>query len=107
MAGTADRRAQERIAVSAGTNCQFALRAVEDLGAIRVRDISLNGIGLLSAKKVDPGATLVIELQNESKGFSRTMVVRVAHVTPANGGFLIGGEFLTPLSYQEFTSLVM
>ncbi|HEY2909380.1 MAG TPA: PilZ domain-containing protein [Gemmataceae bacterium] len=107
MSGSADRRAQERIAVTAGTNCQYALRAVEDLGAVRVRDISLNGIGLLTAKKVDVGATLVIDLQNEAHGFSRVMLLRVAHVTAVNGGFLVGGEFAAPLTYQEFTSLVM
>jgi len=80
---------------------------VEDFGVARVRDISLNGIGLVLAQKVAIGTLLVIDLLNQSRGFSRTMMVRVVHVTPVNGGYLVGGDFTAPLTYQEFTSLVL
>ena len=107
MSESADRRAVERIAVTSGTSCSFISPVVEDFGAARIRDISLNGIGLVVARKLEVGTLLVIELVNQDHGFSRTMMVRVAHVTVVNGGFLIGGEFTTPLTYQEFTTFVM
>jgi hypothetical protein len=103
----ADRRAVERVAVTSDTTCSFVSPLVEDFGAARVRDISLNGIGVILGRKIEVGTLLVMELVNESRGFSRTMILRVAHVTQVNGGYLVGGEFATPLNYQEFTSLVM
>ena len=107
MSESADRRAVERMAVTSGTTCTFISPVVEDFGAALVRDISLNGIGLVVTRKVEVGTLLVIELVNQAREFSKPMMVRVAHVTPVNGGFLIGGEFTTPLMYQEFTGLVM
>lgn len=107
MPESEDRRAVERIAVTPGTSCSFISPVVEDFGAALVRDISLNGIGVVVARKLEVGKLLVIELVNQARGFSRTMMVRVVHVTVVNGGFLIGGEFSTPLTYQDFTSLVM
>lgn len=107
MSESDDRRAVERIAVTPDTTCSFVSPVVEDFGAALVRDISLNGIGIIVARKLVVGTLLVIELVNQSRGFSRMMTVRVAHVTSVNGGYLVGGDFTTPLTYQEFTSLVM
>jgi len=103
----ADRRAAERIAVNSKTACSFVSPVVEDFGKALVRDISLSGIGVIVSKKVAVGSLLVVELVNEAKSVSRSMMVRVAHVTTVNGGFLIGGEFTSPLTYQELTSFVM
>ncbi len=97
----------ERVAVTSDTTCSFISPVVENFGIARVRDISLNGIGVILTRKLEVGTQFVIELVNQSRGFSRTMMVRVAHVTMVNGGYLVGGDFTVPLSYQEFTSLVM
>jgi hypothetical protein len=107
MSDQTDRRAAERLAVNTGTTCSFVSPVVTDFGAARVRDISLNGVGLVLSRKVEAGTTLVIGIENEGKGLAKTMIVRVTHATPIPGGFLVGGEFVTPLTYQEFTSLVM
>jgi len=48
-----------------------------------------------------------VGLSNPDKGFVKTMIVEVAHVTPITGAFLVGGTFLEPLTYQELTTLVM
>ena len=48
-----------------------------------------------------------MSLANPAQKLAKTMLVRVAHVTPINGGFLVGGTFLEPLTYQELTALVM
>ena len=34
-------------------------------------------------------------------------ILRVTHVTRTPGAYLIGGTFTAPLTYQEFTALVM
>jgi hypothetical protein len=46
-------------------------------------------------------------LSNPQKGLHKTVLVRVVHATPEMGGFLVGGEFVTPLTYQELTALVL
>lgn len=107
MSDPADRRASERIAVTAGTACSFVSRVVEDVGPVKIRDVSMHGIGLVLAKTVQAGAVLALGLSNSTKGFAKTMMVKVVHVTPIPGGFLVGGAFTEPLTYQEFTTLVM
>ena len=102
-----DRRAAERMAVNAGTSLTFAGPVAEDYGPAKIRDVSMSGIGLVLFRQVAAGSLLTITLTNPAAKFGKTMLVRVAHVTPIHGGFLIGGTFLEPLTYQEFTSLVL
>ena len=103
-----DRRQAERFPVTSDTSCEFAAPVGEDLGPTRIKNVSTNGIGLLVSRPVQAGATIAIAVRNRSKSFSKIMLVQVAHVTPAAGGtYLIGGTFVTPLTYQGLTSLVM
>jgi hypothetical protein len=107
MDGSSDRRAAERMPVNSGTGCGFASPMVEDFGPAKIRDVSLDGVGLIVMRRVEVGSLLVIGLENPSRNLSKTMIVRVAHVTAVPGGFLVGGSFAEPLTYQELTSLVM
>ena len=107
MAEQPNRRSQERMAVTADVSCSFVSPVVEDFGAGKIKDISMQGIGLLLARRVEVGATLAVTLTNSGKSFSKTVLVKVAHVTPQPGGTLIGGTFTVPLTYQELTTLVM
>jgi hypothetical protein len=65
------------------------------------------GVGLLAGRRVEPGTLLAVTLSNPAKGFAKTVLVRVAHAAPVAGGYLLGGTFDAPLSYQELTTLVM
>jgi hypothetical protein len=67
----------------------------------------MDGIGLLLAKRVEPGTMLAVSLSNPARNFTRTVLVRVAHVTPERGAYLVGGNFTAPLTYEELTTLVM
>ena|GEM_PF-3592082 len=110
MTDSTDRRAAERLAVSAGTNCTFAGQVTEEIGPLKIRDVSMTGIGIMMSRRLEVGALLAISIASSANAaykFSKTLLVRVAHVTPVPGGFLVGGSFLEPLTYQEFTSLVM
>lgn len=107
MAGAGDRRAAERMPVTSGTACSFAGRVVDDVGPVRIQDVSLEGVGLILVRRVDVGALLSIGIANPARGVDKSVLVRVAHVTPVPGGYLVGGTFSAPLTYQELTSLVM
>lgn len=104
---TTDRRAAERMPVGPETGCTFIARVVEDAGAARIRDVSMDGVGLILTRRVEVGSVLFVGLSNPTHAFSKTVRVRVAHVTPVHGGFLVGGSFDTPLTYQDLTALVM
>lgn len=106
MTDQKDRRASERMAVNAGTSCGFA-GAVEDLGTSKIRDVSMEGIGILTTRQVAVGSLLAITIVNQAQKLSKTMLVRVAHVTPVHGGYLVGGTFSEQLTYQELVALVM
>jgi hypothetical protein len=107
MAEVKDRRAAERMAVNSGTSCGFAGLVIEDSGPVKIRDVSMDGIGLVLMKQVAVGALLAVTIAHAAQKLSRTLLVRVAHVTPVHGGFLVGGTLLEPLTYQELTALVM
>ena len=107
MADSTDRRAAERMVVNAGTGCSFAGLVSDDFGPVKIRDVSMNGIGVVVSKRVEVGALLVMTISQAAQRLSKTMLVRVAHVTPIHGGFLVGGTFLEQLTYQELTALVM
>ena len=107
MPEPADRRAAERFPVNADTACAFAGEVTEDFGPVRIQNISMEGVGLLVSRRVEAGTLLAVTVANQAKSFSKTLLVRVAHVTQQRGSFLIGSTFDVPLTYQEFTMLVM
>src|SRR5262249_28367003 len=107
MADPTDRRAAERFPVSGDTACSFVSPVVEDFGPGKIQNISMDGIGLMVARRVEPGGLLAVGLSNPARGFTKTVLVRVVHATPLHGGSLVGRTFTAPLAYQESTSLVM
>lgn len=107
MTDPADRRAAERMPVNADTSCSFVSPVVEDFGPAKIKNISMNGVGLLLTRKTDPGTLLALTLSNPARSFSKTVLVRIAHTTAQPGGYLVGGTFSTPLTYLELTTLVM
>ena len=102
-----DRRGAERFPVTRETTCAFVSPVVEDFGPARIKNISMDGIGLNLTRRVEPGTKLAVSITNPAKNFSKTVIVRVAHATAEHGAFLVGGTFDTPLTYQELTALVM
>jgi hypothetical protein len=80
---------------------------VEDFGPVRIRDVSMQGVGLLVSRRLEPGVLLTITLANSTRNFSKMTLVRVIHVTPMGGSYLVGCIFVTPLTYQEMSTLVL
>jgi hypothetical protein len=107
MPDPSERRVSERFPVSIETSCAFLSPVVEDFGPAKIKNIAMEGIGLLLSRPVEPGSLLAVTLTNPGRGFRKTLLVRVAHATPQPSGCLVGGTFDTPLTYQELTTLVM
>jgi hypothetical protein len=67
----------------------------------KVRDISPAGIGLSMSRRFDPGVELVAELSVKPDA-SLLLPVRVVHATPhEKEQWIIGCEFIFPLSQEE------
>jgi hypothetical protein len=108
MAFDKDKRSEERLPAGPNSACVFASPVLEDFGPVKLHNISLRGVGLLMSHPLDQGMLLAIKLANNVQNFSKTVLFRVAHATPQPGGvYLVGGDFDTPLSYEEFRNLVM
>ena len=107
MADSKERRSEERMAFSPDTTCPAVASLGPDVGPAKLRDVSMDGLGVVLSRPAEPGALLAVTLANASKGFSKIAIVRVTHVTAIPGGYLIGGTFTAQLTYQELTALVM
>jgi hypothetical protein len=107
MPSLAEKRSAEQFPVNAGTSCSFVAPVVEHFGAATGKSLSMDAVGLLLTRRVEPGVVLAVSLCNPGKRFAKTLLVRVAHVDPAPGGYLVSGAFVTPLVYQELTTLVL
>jgi hypothetical protein len=107
MTESTDRRAAERYPVNKDATCPFVSPVVEDFGPVKVRDVSMQGVGLITNRRVEVGALLTVVLANPARSFSKTVLARVVHITPMGGAFLAGCSFVTPLTYQEMTTLVL
>ena len=108
MAEQNEKREAERFTVSSSTDCTFVSPVLEDFGPIKIKNISTHGIGMITSYPLQMGLLLAVKLVNPAKNFSKTMLVRVAHVTPQAGGvLLVGGTLETPLTYEELCMLVM
>ncbi len=107
MADPTDRRGAECFPVNADACCPFLSPVEETHTPVKIRDISMAGIGLLISRRIEPGALLALTLSNPARNFTKTVLVRVVHATTLHGNYLIGGTFTVPLTYQEMTTLVL
>jgi hypothetical protein len=102
-----NRRATEPFPVNTSTSCSFLSPVVEDFGPAKIKNISMDGIGLFLAQRLEPGTLLAVSLSNPARSFTKTVLVRVAHLTPDHGTYLAGGNFTTALAYEELSKLVL
>ena len=108
MRSEKDKRVEERFPVSAHSACIFASPVLEDFGPVKLKNISLRGVGLITPHGLEVGMLMAVKLSNPTKNFHKTALLRVIHTTPqAGGSYLIGGEWETPLTYDELCMFVM
>jgi len=108
MSNPGEKRVAERFPVNPGSACVFASPVLEDFGPVKLVNVSLNGVGFISMEKLHDNLMMAIKLENSTKKFAKTMLVRIVHVTPqASGTYLVGGVFDTALTYDELCNFVL
>jgi hypothetical protein len=107
MSFESEKRTEERLPVSENSTCVFASPVLEDFGPVKLKNLSLRGVGLVSSERMSVGLMLAVKLANPIKNFSKTGLARVVHVTPLPGdSYLVGCEWDSPLTYDELKILV-
>ncbi len=103
----ADRRSSFRHLSGVQGCCQTLSVRRETSWQATVRDICPDGIGLLLARRFEPGALLTIEITENTGGRKRLLLGRVAHATAwPEGGWLIGCTLLSPLTDDDVRALL-
>lgn len=93
---------EQRQAVRQRYQREVPFRLGRELGTAQVRDLSHQGIGLLSPHAIPAGSILTVELPNQAQTFWQLKLVRVAHATPQpENGWLIGSRFCRALTEDE------
>jgi hypothetical protein len=106
-----ERRAWVRTPTSQEVSCQpvAASTAVqaESSWLGNLRNTSVRGLSLVLDRRFEPGSLLIIELADKAKAGARYWSVRVVNVTPeVKRRWIMGCEFIRPLSEQEIQALV-
>jgi len=112
-----DRRASVRYAVGVGSSCTINTSVFDShLGdqtdsfavwPLVVRDVSTGGVGILLARRCEPGTELLIELVTETNQQTRSLPVRVVRVRRDTLGHWVHGcEFLSPLDPTSLSAVL-
>lgn len=116
-ADTDDRRAFVRYAVGVGSSCIINSSVFDShphgeapdpvaVWPLVVRDVSAGGIGILLARRCEPGTELAVELVTGANRVSRSLPVRVVRVRKDTIGHWVHGcEFLSPLEEPELATI--
>jgi hypothetical protein len=87
--------------------CQLVRIAEKGTWSAMVRDISSEGVGLMTSRAVRPGMFLTVELPLRLGQPAQAKLVRVLHVRPQPGQpwWLVGGTFLQRLGREELDAV--
>ncbi len=106
---TLERRVWVRYPCLMRTTCQpVAARGPEEPHwQAQIRDLSAGGVGLAVVRRFERGTGLTIEIPAEGTYAGDTLLARVVHLRPLReGGWLLGCEFVSPLSEETVQRLV-
>ena len=110
-----DLRACVRYSLGVGSNCTINSSVFDlpdapgsaEVWPLVVQDVSATGIGLLLARRCEPGTELSVEVVSDSAGARRCLPVRVVRVRKDNfGHWTHGCTFLAPLNRAELTAIL-
>jgi hypothetical protein len=100
-------RAWVRHAPRQDTPCLLVALTDDERWPARVQDLSTGGVGLHMSERVEIGRFVLVELISASGLFSRLLLTRVARLSEhAEGGFVLGGEFISELPEPELRFLL-
>jgi hypothetical protein len=100
-----ERRTAERFASVREASCS-PLSARHATLTVRLRDVSANGIGLLSPRRFERGTLLLIEVVGDGEEQRSMLVGKVVHITaPSTGNWLIGCALVRGLNEDDVRAL--
>jgi hypothetical protein len=103
----AERRASVRQHFEWDMACELTSYGESDRWPAAVRDISVDGIGLIIERSFPSGTVLEIELSSRDESLSYIVVARVNHSRPTpDGRWQAGCSFVGRLSDEELTDLL-
>jgi hypothetical protein len=104
---TSDRRAAARFASIREASCS-PLAERHTVLPVRVKDVSANGIGLVSERRFERGTILLLQIRDESQACSPLLVGKVVHVTAqADGHWHIGCALTRALAHADVLALTI
>jgi hypothetical protein len=72
-----------------------------------VRNICVDGLGLVVSKPFEEGSRLRVTLHNETKSVTRTLIIRVIYALEhPSGDWIMGGAFTRQLSGADLHMLL-
>jgi len=72
-----------------------------------IRDVSIQGIGLIFSRSLEPGTLLALQLRKQKTGMSDVLTAEVRHATPLDDGFwALGCKLSRPLTHEECLALL-
>lgn len=102
-----ERRAFARFPFNEETYCATHNGFGHERWKVRVRDVSLAGLGLIAPAKVECNSNLVVNLEIGGNGYSRPIIVQVVRCEALpEGGWLLGCKFTRRLSDADLRSLL-
>lgn len=103
-----ERRENRRLAPGQPTPCLIHGPAGEAPHTAWVHNLSVQGIGLLTAREFAPGTALRVVLVNAAHMFSLTAHLKVVRCYRiVSGDYFLGGQFARPLAPDEFMPFMM
>src|SRR5262249_49129525 len=100
-----ERRAAARFASVREASCS-PLAERQTVLPVRVRDVSANGIGLVSRRRFERGTILLLQVKEEGDASSPLLVGKVVHVTAqADGDWLVGCALIRALAHADLRAL--
>lgn len=101
-----ERRAGPRYSCMIETTCRQITRGGSTSWPARTVDVSAGGIGLVLARRFEPGAVLCVRLQSTDGEVARDLLLRVVHVLPDVGGtWRLGCRLAGELDEDELRAL--
>lgn len=83
-----DQRRERRYAIPRGMKLKVRTSCQEEVVETELRDISRNGVGLLSTRLIAPGVAIVIPFG------SQQIFAQVRYCAPSGCGFVVGAVIL-------------
>jgi hypothetical protein len=100
-----DRRLARRFSSVRSASCS-PLAERDTVLPVKVRDVSANGIGLLSTRRFERGTILLLQLEADSDSLPPLLVGKVVHVSAVgNGDWLLGCSLTRALAQADVRSI--